>query len=259
MVAVFAGLSGDMPTTWSLPRGRDGFGSPPTDATGASRRGPLTSPTFRVGTTSPNWARSREAIVNASTTPVHKWVVGDLVSRRTLIAADGSTVPIPDPQRLLHLQFRRFAGCPICNTHLQSFVARSDEIAEAEIREVIVFHSTLEELHQYQLRLPMAVIADPDKSLYREFGVESGLHAEFNPPLWIHFPRILWTAISRLFRRPHRLMMRANPAGGVLGLPADLLMGIDGRVLAIKYGQHAYDQWDVDDVLELASKPHPIC
>ena len=34
-----------------------------------------------------------------------------------------------------HVQFRRFAGCPICNLHLQSFVKRNDEVVGAGIKE----------------------------------------------------------------------------------------------------------------------------
>jgi hypothetical protein len=30
----------------------------------------------------------------------------------------------PDSHHLIHLQFRRYAGCPICNLHLRSFVER---------------------------------------------------------------------------------------------------------------------------------------
>lgn len=47
---------------------------------------------------------------------------------RELVAVGGDVVPIPDPERLIHLQFRRFAGCPICNLHLRSIVRRHDEI-----------------------------------------------------------------------------------------------------------------------------------
>jgi hypothetical protein len=43
-----------------------------------------------------------------------------------------------------------------------------------------------------------------------------------------------------------------TPAGGRLGLPADFLIASDGRVLALKYGSHAYDQWSVDELLALA-------
>jgi hypothetical protein len=32
-------------------------------------------------------------------------------------------------------------------------------------------------------------------------------------------------------------------------LPADFLIGSDGRVLARKLGTHANDQWSVDEVL----------
>jgi len=31
---------------------------------------------------------------------------------------------IPEPDGLVHLQFRRFAGCPVCNLHLRSFASR---------------------------------------------------------------------------------------------------------------------------------------
>jgi hypothetical protein len=41
--------------------------------------------------------------------------------------------------------------------------------------------------------------------------------------------------------------------GGINGLPADFLIAGDGRVLARKYGAHAYDQWSVDDLLGLAA------
>ena len=59
----------------------------------------------------------------------------------------GKRVSVPDTEgRLTHIQFRRFAGCPVCNLHLQSFVARNRKVADAAIHEVVVFHSPDEEL-----------------------------------------------------------------------------------------------------------------
>jgi hypothetical protein len=43
-----------------------------------------------------------------------------------------------------------------------------------------------------------------------------------------------------------------RPHGGRLGLPADFLIGPDGRVLAAKYGQHVDDHWSVDQLLRIA-------
>jgi hypothetical protein len=67
---------------------------------------------------------------------------GDVVAPRSLATACGPAVAVPDPERLVRLRFRRFAGCPVCNLHLQSVVRRHAEIEEAGIREVVVFHSS---------------------------------------------------------------------------------------------------------------------
>ena len=41
------------------------------------------------------------------------------VTERELVSVTGNRIAVPDPNRLAHLQFRRFAGCPICNLHLR--------------------------------------------------------------------------------------------------------------------------------------------
>jgi len=62
-------------------------------------------------------------------TPSARAGVGDRFPDLGLAAISGETVPIPDPDgALTHLQFRRFAGCPICNLHLRSVSARIEEI-----------------------------------------------------------------------------------------------------------------------------------
>jgi len=48
-----------------------------------------------------------------------------------------------------------------------------------------------------------------------------------------------------------------TPKNGSFGLPGDFLIASDGRVIASKYGEHAYDQWTVDEVLELANGQGP--
>jgi peroxiredoxin len=171
---------------------------------------------------------------------------GSIVSARELATIGGEPVRLPDPERMVHLQFRRFAGCPICNLHLRSVVRRHAEIEAAGIREVVVFHSPLAELAGYDL--PFAVIADPDKRLYAEFGVESAPRALLDPRAWrallVGSLRTTWAVLRRRERGP-----AAMPNGGRLGLPADLLIGPDGRVLAVKYGEHADDQWSVGELL----------
>jgi peroxiredoxin len=172
--------------------------------------------------------------------------VGTVIAERTLTTVSGDTVRLPDAEHVTHLQFRRFAGCPICNLHLRSIVRRHDEIVTEGVRELVLFHSSAEELRPHAADLPFAVVGDPDRRLYTEFGVESAPKALLNPKAW--------GAIARGLARDTGPVLRGRapvprPGTGRLGLPADFLIAGDGRVLAVQYGEHADDQWSVDELL----------
>ena len=182
---------------------------------------------------------------------------GDRVPPRRIANLGGASLPLPDPERVVHLQFRRFAGCPVCDLHLRSFVARHPTLVAAAVREVVVFHSPEPELRKYQADLPFDVIADPDKTLYREFGVEAGPRALLDPRAWGPIAIAVASSIAGVLQRG-RPLPPTDPAGGRLGLPADFLIASDGRLLACRYGAHAYDQWSVDDVLDLVGARGPL-
>ncbi|MEV5705405.1 peroxiredoxin-like family protein [Actinoallomurus sp. NPDC052274] len=183
----------------------------------------------------------------------HRLHPGDVIRDRELTPVTGPAIRLPQPGHLVHVQFRRFAGCPVCNLHLRSIVRRHAEIEAAGIREVVLFHSPADELREYTPDLPFAVIADPDKRLYVEFGVESAKRALLNPRVWGTIGRAVlrnaWGIVRGRERAP-----AATPHGGRFGLPADFLIAADGTILACKYGDHAYDQWSVDELLALASQ-----
>jgi len=175
-------------------------------------------------------------------TPSEKIKPGDIVPTMTLLNIHGVDVTIPRPQsKYVHLQFRRFAGCPICNLHLQSFVQRNSEIESEGVHEVVVFHSPKESLLPFQGKFPFDVIADPEKTLYKQFGVGTSIFAILDLRAW---PAIVnGNAVQD---KP-----TGKPEGGPLGLPADFLIGADGKVVADHYGRYAYDQWSVDELLTL--------
>jgi len=169
--------------------------------------------------------------------------VGDKIDARALRTISNTDVAVPAPDGTVHLQFRRFAGCPICSLHMHELTRRHDEIKSAGVTEVVVFHSGADALRRYQADLPFAVVADPDRKLYKEFGVGSSIGAVLHPRAMLAAAR----------------GMRWSKASGAMGLgekhsgkPADFLIGTDGTVLARKYGTHANDQWSVDELLRLA-------
>jgi len=171
--------------------------------------------------------------------------VGDKVNARTLSTITGTQVSLPATDRIVHLQFRRFAGCPICNLHVREVARRNAEIADAGVSEIVVFHSAAERLREYQADLPFAVVADPERELYKEFGVESSLRSLF----YLDAAR----AAVRGLRNTTSLAGALAPREDHLGKPADFLIGPDGTIRACKYGLHADDQWSVNEMLGLAA------
>jgi peroxiredoxin len=171
-----------------------------------------------------------------------KFKSGDMLPSTVLKAVTGETIKLPGSRNLVHLQFRRFVDCPICNTHIAEFRRRAKEIQAAGITEVLVFHSSPNSIRSYQKDVPFLMVGDPHKALYREFGVESSLGFVS-----------LKALAAGLRGMTHGHFGLRMVGGGPLGLPADFLIAPSGRIDAVKYGTDAYDQWSVDELLAMRS------
>ncbi|MEB3033379.1 redoxin domain-containing protein [Mycolicibacter sp. MYC340] len=175
---------------------------------------------------------------------------GAAVPSRRVRAVNGRQVNVPAKRGRAHLQFRRFAGCPICHVLLCSFADRYVEVVGTGITVVVLFDSPDAELRGYWSVLPFPVVADPDWVLYRDFGVDTGLRAIADPREW-------WTGIrggtAALLHRHDPDYVAVGSADGTThwGLPADFLVDPDGTVVAAHYGHNADDQWSVDRLLEV--------
>lgn len=174
---------------------------------------------------------------------------GATIPIRHLEAINGESVAVPAAAGKTHIQFRRFAGCPICHLHLRGFANRHQEVAAAGITEVVFFHSPVEELRGYQSLLPFTVIADPDKVHYREFGVEKSLRALTHPQA-LRSAFQGYAAARKRRHDPDYAGVGSSDGTTHLGLPADFLIDPDGTVVAVHYGSHADDQWSVDQLLD---------
>jgi len=169
-----------------------------------------------------------------------KFKPGDIFPATTLESVTGEPIELPDPNRLVHLQLRRFVDCPICNTHIGEMRKRAGEIEAAGIKEVIVFHSSPNSIRSYQKDVPFTLVGDPKKALYREFGVEASLA--------FLSPKSLGAAMRGVAHGHFGLRL----AGGPFGLPGEFLIAPSGKIKAAKYGTHAYDQWSVDELIARA-------
>lgn len=168
---------------------------------------------------------------------------GEVFSPVRMTNIHGAPVVVPDTGRKwVHLYFARFAACPICNVHLQSLIAGSRKLFTANVREVVFFHSPNSSLLPYQGNFPFDVVGDPEKTFYQRFGVESSILSLLDPRAW---PTIVRASMAA--DKPKG----PSNEGGVLGLPADILIAPDGRVKAVHYGKYVADAWSVENIVSL--------
>ena len=177
---------------------------------------------------------------------------GDTFAAHELTTIRGDTVRIRT-DHLVHLQFRRFAGCPICRPP-------SSLDGHAQRRDCRRRDPGGRRLSLLRRRPPSLCDDSPSPSSAIPSGSCTGSSASRQPraPCSTRAPGCQSSGCSaRLSREsrdadsPRRLSCRR---AGQIGLPADVLVAGDGRVLASKYGVHAYDQWSVDELLELARR-----
>jgi hypothetical protein len=151
----------------------------------------------------------------------------------------GNKIYVPEIGRWTHLQFRRYSGCVICNLHLQEIINRQNEIKVAGINEVIFFQSSQAYLLAQFADKPVTIIADPELYYYREFAVENSYMSIANPAAWA-------PGFKGMFKFGIQLPKKGESP---LGLPADFLIDDLGKIVAVHYGKHAYDQWSIDHLL----------
>ena len=183
-----------------------------------------------------------------------KLSVGDIVPVTTFTTFKGKIVSLADSNTpLIHIQFRRHAGCPICDSHLHSIMKRQDKLPALGVSEVVFFHSTTEELKEHTNYLPFPCVADPTKELYKKFGTEEGkdFADSFTWRVLGVLPKVVGSAVVEL-AKGERKVTPLRPTGGRYQFPADFLVNQEGRILAVRYGKDTADQWSVEQLFELA-------
>lgn len=169
---------------------------------------------------------------------------GEIIEHQTLKSTRGESVEIPDPNRLTHLQFRRFVGCPVCNLRVHEFFARNSDLVDHGIQEVVVFQSSNQAVSERLMDAPFPLIADESKVLYKAFGVETSVSAMLNP-------KMLPASVKGIWHYGVKLPENYDAA---FNLPAEFLIDSLGNVLAAKYGTNYDDQWDVDELIQITHR-----
>ncbi len=95
-------------------------------------------------------------------------------------------------------------------------------------------------------QMPFPCVADPKKYYYKLFGVETSVIGLLNPKNLVPVLKGIKSLDPRVYCK--------KAENGHLGMPADFLLDREGRIVDLKYGSYADDQWSVDDLLSKVKK-----
>jgi peroxiredoxin len=160
----------------------------------------------------------------------------------TAQTVDGETISLAQfAGKPLLLMFLRYASCPMCNLQLHDFARQYPRLRDRGLEAVAFFHSAAPSIraHAGGHHYPFALVADPEFRIYGPYGVETS------------WSRLLLSMARPSFYVAWLRSLRHGLWGGVAWqmakMPADFLIGPDGRIVMAHYGQ------DIGDHLPIAS------
>ncbi len=146
--------------------------------------------------------------------------------------------------RKVWLSFYRYARCPLCSVIFNAIVTKAKFLKKHKIELVAVFESSLKNFPSHIGEcspLTCAIIPDPEKTLYKLYGIEKSVFALFHPK-----------AITLFFKSMSQGYFQGFPDASLNRLPAHFLIDESGKVHKAYYGEHAADHITWETVEEFA-------
>jgi thioredoxin-dependent peroxiredoxin len=145
--------------------------------------------------------------------------------------------------RAVLLKFYRFATCPVCNLHMHHLIKDYKTLEDVGLTTVVLYHSPAAKLQEANIELPpFDLVPDPEKRIFREYGVGNGLAGMFSPTVMRDYYRALKAGF------PPGMF---SSDGGVTGNPADFIIDGEGRIAFAHYGRHYADSLDAGQIVDI--------
>ena len=143
--------------------------------------------------------------------------------------------------------FHRYAACPVCDVTLQRYRQRIDELSEAGIQVIKLFHSSVDKLLDEMAPddFPFPIVADPEQKAYRAWDVRPDKTAMFRPKNAIAALKSLGS---------DKAPMPWKSEGTISMYPADFIVDPERVVRFVQYGDDIGDSLSVDETLEAARR-----
>lgn len=145
--------------------------------------------------------------------------------------------------RPLLLMFFRYASCPMCNLRLHDFAKAYPRLqATNGLAALAFFHSSAAAIKRHAGRrdYPFPLVPDPSQALYADFGNQTSWAGLLNSMMLPSF-YVDWIRSMR-----HGFWGGADPQ--MAKMPADFLVGPDGRIVVAHYGHGIGDHLSMPQV-----------
>jgi thioredoxin-dependent peroxiredoxin len=170
----------------------------------------------------------------------------------TTTTVQGETISLAQfAGRPLLRMFFRYASCEMCNLRIHDFARSYPRLHERGLEAVAFFHSSAESIstRARKRHYPFHLVADSTFKIYRDYGVETS------------WPRFLLSMALPSFYVDWVRAMRLGFWGGVhwqmAKMPADFLIGPDGRIVLAHYGRDIGDHLPTSEIEAVMSHLAP--
>lgn len=146
------------------------------------------------------------------------------------------------------LSFFRDATCPFCNLRVYELTKKYPDLEKKGLVMLAFFNSPKDRIVRFvgKKSRPFPLIADPEKSVYDLYSVQSSMLG------------LMISMFTRMPRMIKAMMLGFTPSmrGDMTQMPADFLIGPDLKVKGIYYGKDIADHIPVSILETFASKKY---
>ncbi|HOX36622.1 MAG TPA: pyridoxal-phosphate dependent enzyme [Candidatus Brocadiia bacterium] len=171
---------------------------------------------------------------------------GDIAPDFEVVTVKGETVSLSRFKggKYVCLVFLRYVGCPICQMTMVHHKREYDRLAAAGADVIIFAQSPNEKLRKTDAKkdFPFHLVGDPEREVYGLYGVGRGGLKHI----------ILGSHVA--VKATLKGYMHGALGGDEFQLPADFIVGPDGRIAMAHYGRHAGDNMAPAQLAELITK-----
>jgi peroxiredoxin len=161
--------------------------------------------------------------------------VGDTAPGFAVRDWHGNDVRLADllPAGPVVLVFLRYTGCPLCQFWIANLAAAHDRFVRAGARVAVVVESPAESVCAFAeaRAIPFTVLPDPARVLYSAYGVNKGGIAA----------ALRYSVVRDVVRARIAGYKHGKYEGTETQVPADFVIGTDGRLIHVHYGKHVAD------------------